>query len=203
MIVIGLTGSIGMGKSATARMFRGLGVPVHEADAAVHKLLSPKGRAFEEVAVTFPEAWDKHTHTIRRDILADIIFSDVKKKRELEKILHPLVRADQKEFLRKERRAGKKFTALDIPLLFETGAEKRVDVTVCVTAPAHIQRQRVLKRPGMTAEKFRAILKAQMPDREKRARADYVVHTGQGYAYTLRSLRKILRELRHDTRDSP
>lgn len=196
MIVLGLTGSIGMGKSTAARMLRLMGVPVHESDHAVHKALAPGGAAFEEVAVTFPDAWDAKRHVIKRDVLGQIVFADADKRRELEEIIHPVVWKSQKDFTLKNTKMGRRVIALDIPLLFETGAEKRVDKTIVVTAPYDIQRRRVLVRPGMTEEKFLNILNSQMPDGEKRRRADFVVETGMGLGHTWRGLRKIVREVR-------
>ncbi len=197
MIVMGLTGSIGMGKSTAAAMCARLGCGVHNSDHAVHKGLAPDGLAFEEVAVTFPEAWDKRKRIIKRDVLGDIIFKDADKRRELEDILHPLVRADQKKFIAQQQALGRAMCVLDIPLLFETGAQDRVDYTICVTAPFHIQRRRVLARPRMDEKKFLAILSHQMPDRQKRLLADYVVQTGMGYAWTFRQLKDILREIKN------
>lgn len=195
MKIIGLTGSIGMGKTTIARQFAVLGCQAHNSDAAVHKALSPSGAAFEEVAVTFPAAWDKKNHVINRNILADIIFKNTEKRRDLEEILHPIVQYDQSLFLRHQKKMGRDFALLDIPLLFETGAEERTDYTVVVSAPYFIQRQRVLKRPNMSEEKFQAILATQMPDREKRARADFVIQTGLGKAHSFRCVKQILKEL--------
>lgn len=195
MIVLGLTGSIGMGKSTVAHMLVKMGCALHDSDKAVREALSPRGQAFEEVAVTFPECWDKKKHLIKRDVLADIVFNDLDKKRELEEILHPIVRHSQTRFIQHQIRNDRKFVVLDIPLLFETGADKRVDYTLVVSAPYHVQRYRVLSRPGMTEEKFEAILAAQMPDKEKRERANFIVPTGLGMSYTNRELRKILKEL--------
>lgn len=192
MITLGLTGSIGMGKSTALLMLKKMGCAIHDSDKAVRYALSPKGEAFEEVSLTFPKVWDKKTHTIKRDVLADIIFNDLEQKKILENILHPIVRASQNHFMRQQVRMGRKFTVLDIPLLFETGAQNRVDYTVVVTAPYHIQRQRVLKRPGMTEEKFLSILKTQMPDEEKCSYADFVIPTGLGFALTYRSLKIML-----------
>lgn len=196
MIVIGLTGSIGMGKSTVAGMLKRMGCAVHDADKAVHIALDPKGEAFEEVAVTFPDCWDKKTHTIKRDVLAKIIFNDNKKRDELESILHPIVRRSQKRFIQKQHQLGQDIVVLDIPLLFETGAESRVDYTFVVSAPFHIQRRRVLSRPNMNEEKFTAILHSQMTDSEKKLRADFVISTGMGLAYTYRSLQKAMREIK-------
>lgn len=195
MIVLGLTGSIGMGKSTAGNMLEKMGCSVHSADKAVHALLAPGGACFEHVAVTFPEAWDKKKHIIRRDILGQIVFQDDAKRKELEDILHPAVREMQQEFLKQQNQMGRKIAALDIPLLFETGADKRVDYTLAVTAPAFVQRQRVMARHGMTLEKFAKILQTQMADGEKRARADFVVHTGLGLGYTYRKLQKIVRKI--------
>lgn len=196
MIVIGLTGSIGMGKSTAALMLERMGCAIHDSDRAVRQALKPSGEAFEEVAVTFPEAWDKKKHTIKRDVLADIVFNDENKKTELESILHPIVQQSQKNFIQKQQRLGKEIVVLDIPLLFETGAQNRVDYTFLVTAPFHIQKRRVLARPGMSEEKFEAILSSQMPDNEKKARADFVISTGMGLAYTYQGLKKAIQEIK-------
>lgn len=195
MIVLGITGSIGMGKSTLATMLESMGVPVHNSDMAVHEALSPGGAAFEEVAVTFPDAWDKMTHTIDRKKLGAIVFGDADKRKELEAIVHPAVWESQNKFRMKYNRLGLKVIALDIPLLFETGAEARVDYTIVASAPFDIQRRRVLARPNMSEEKFAAILATQIPDSEKRRRADYVVETGMGLGHSRRALQKILREL--------
>lgn len=195
MIIIGLTGSIGMGKTTVAAQFAALGCATHNSDAAVHQALSPNGEAFEEVALTFPSAWDKKKHIIKRGVLADLIFNNSDKRKELEAILHPIVQYNQSVFLRHQKKMGRDIALLDIPLLFETGAEDRVDYTVVVTAPYFIQRQRVLKRPSMSAERFSKILQTQMPDREKRERADFVIQTGLGKAHSFRQAKKILKEL--------
>ena len=195
MIILGLTGSIGMGKSTAARMLKRMGVPVFDSDADVHKALSPKGAAFEEVAVTFPESWDKKTRTINRKILGGIVFEDAEKRAELEAILHPIVQQGQRKFITAMRRIGKRVVVLDIPLLYETGAEARVDYTICVSAPFDIQRRRVLSRPNMDERRFLKILDHQMPDAQKRARADFVVDTGMGYARTYRQLHNIVKQV--------
>lgn len=188
MIVLGLTGSIGMGKSTIALMLKQLGCGVHDSDKAARLALEPKGQAFEEVALTFPEVWNKKTHTIKRDVLAQIIFNDVEQKEKLEKIIHPIAQQSQKQFIQKQLRLGRKIVVLEIPLLFETGAENRVDYTVVASAPYHIQQHRVLSRANMSEEKFEAILASQMPDKEKCLRADFVIPTGMGMAYTRRCL---------------
>lgn len=195
MIVLGLTGSIGMGKSTVANMLKKLHCAVHDSDQIVRNALDPKGEAFEEVAIMFPTSWDKKKHLIKRDVLADIIFSDAHKKQELEEILHPIVRRSQSNFVRKQQRFGRKIVVLDIPLLFETGAESRVDYTLTVNAPYHIQRRRVLARPNMTEDKFRSILASQMSDHEKCVRADFIIPTGLGLAYTYGTLQKCLEEI--------
>ncbi|NQZ14150.1 MAG: dephospho-CoA kinase [Alphaproteobacteria bacterium] len=196
MIVLGLTGSIGMGKSTAANMLEHLGCAIHDSDKAVHKALLPNGQAFEKVAVTFPDAWDKKKRIIKKKVLADIIFNDAGEKIELEKILHPIVQQSQQDFIQNQIRLDRDIVVLDIPLLFETGAEKRMDYTVCVSAPYHIQRRRVLSRPGMSEDKFHSILETQMPDHEKVQRADFVVKTGMGMAHSYRQLANIVREVR-------
>jgi dephospho-CoA kinase len=194
MKVIGLTGSIGMGKSVTANLLRRLGVPVHDSDAVVHQLLSPQGEAFKIVAQIFPAAWDKKNRIIDRQKLGEIIFSDPEKKKLLESILHPFVWRSQRQFVLRFQRMGKKRVVLDIPLLYETGADRRCDAVIVVSAPPFIQRLRVLNRPNMTLEKFYAILGAQTPDFEKRRLADVVIETGLGKAFTLQKLKKFLRK---------
>jgi dephospho-CoA kinase len=187
-----------MGKSTAARLLKIMGVPVHNSDIAVHRALAPRGEAFEDVALNFPEAWNKDKRTIDRKKLGAIVFFDADKRKNLEQILHPIARHAQDAFIRRMRLSGKKIIGLDIPLLFETGAEARVDVTICVSAPETIQRRRVLARPGMDEERLNAILAAQMTDAEKCARADFVVQTGLGYAHTFRALQKILKQVKKD-----
>lgn len=176
MIVLGLTGSIGMGKSTTAAMFRELGVPVHDSDEAVHRLYA--GVAAPLVEAAFPGT--VIDGVVDRNRLATRVLGDREAIRHLEAIIHPLVRADADAFLDRCRSAGAPLAVLDIPLLFETNGRDRVDKVVVVTAPAEIQRERVLARPGMTPEKLEAILLKQVPDAEKRARADFVIDTGNG-----------------------
>jgi len=195
MIVIGLTGSIGMGKTTVAGQFEYCGCPSHDSDVAVHHALQPGGAGFEEVAVTFPEAWDKKNHIIKKDVLSKLVFDNEVKRNELENILHPIVQSEQTDFIRKHKKLGRKAVVLDIPLLFETGADVRVDYTATVTAPFFMQRRRVLKRAGMTEDKFNAILKAQMPDKEKRERADFIIRTSLGRAYSMRQVKQILSEI--------
>lgn len=196
MMVLGLTGSIGMGKSTVAAMLAEMGVPCHDSDAAARAVIGPGGAAVAAVAQLFPQAFDVKTGAIDRKILGSIVFSDPAKRAALEAAVHPHVRAAQQDFLKAQRALGAKIVALDIPLLYETGAEARVDRVIVVTCPAFLQRRRVLARAGMTEEKFKAILKAQMPDAEKRRRADYVVQTGLGFAFTRAALKRILNELK-------
>lgn len=195
MIILGLTGSIGMGKTTAARMLKQMGCAVFDSDAYVHQALSSEGQAFEAVALTFPKAWDKKKHLIDRKKLGEIVFEDALEREKLENILHPLVRHAQTQFIRKQKRMGRKFVVLDIPLLFETGAQNRVDYTIVVSAPDFVQRSRVLSRPNMKKEKFKQILQTQMPDNQKCALADFVVPTGLGKAHSYGVLKNILSEL--------
>ena len=193
MKILGLTGSIGMGKSEAARMLKAMGVPVFEADKAVHLLLGEGGAGVAEVQRLFPDC--VVGGLVDRARLGAKIFSDVHMKRQLEAILHPLVRLQEKKFLAAQRRKGKRIVAVDIPLLFETGAGERCDAVMVVTAPPMLQRQRVLKRAGMTEEKFHAILAAQMPDIQKRAQADFLIHTGLGKQVAMWQIRRALKTL--------
>lgn len=195
MIVIGITGSIGMGKSTAAEMLRDMGIPVHDSDAAVHRLLGPNGGAVSTVGESFPEALAKDASGvpfIDRGVLGKTVFADRARRQELEDILHPLVRAESDHFKDEMKKRGHEMAVLDIPLLFETGAEKRVDVTICVTAPPETQRERVLARSGMTSEKFDRIVAGQLPDTEKRKRADHVVDTSKGMDATRKQLSDII-----------
>ena len=197
MIVLGLTGSVGMGKSTAAAMLLRLGVPVHDADATVHRLMAPGGAAVAAVAKAFPDTRRKDGG-IDRVALGRRVFADGKALERLELILHPLVRQSQQRFLAAARARREPLVVLDVPLLFEGGGAARCDKVLVVSAPPAVQRARVMARPGMTEARFRAILAKQMPDREKRRRADYVVPSGLGRALTFRTLRRILRELRRD-----
>jgi len=176
MIVVGLTGSIGMGKSTTAGLFAELGIPVNDADRVVHGLYSKE--AVTAIAREFPEAI--RDGVVDRQILSETLAKNPAKFGALEAIVHPLVRDKERAFLALHQAAGADMVVLDIPLLLETGAEKQVDVVVVVSCDPEIQRARVLKRPGMTEEKFELILSRQVPDAEKRARADFIVDTGHG-----------------------
>ena len=190
MLIIGLTGGIGMGKSAAARILKRMGLPVYHADRAVHDLLRKNGNAVKPVARAFPEALRRGA--IDRAVLGPLVFGQPRKLKRLEKILHPLVQEAEKAFLKNARRMEAPAAVLEVPLLFETGGEKRCDTVLCVTAPRVVQRARVLARPGMTEAKLKAILKRQMPDKQKRAKADYVIHTGASYADTRQQLRRVM-----------
>ena len=178
MIVLGLTGSIGMGKSTTAQMFADEGAVVWDADAAVHRLYGPGGAAVAPLAQAFPGV--VVDGAVDRPRLAEALGRDDAAFRRLEAIVHPLVAEGRLADLEAARAAGVRLAVLDIPLLFETGGDRAVDAVVVVTADPAIQAERVLARPGMTRERFDAILARQMPDAEKRARADFVIDTGRG-----------------------
>lgn len=193
MKIIGLTGGIGMGKSTAAAMLRKFGLPVHDSDHAVHTMLAKGGAAVKKIAHLFPDALEDGA--IDRAKLGQIVFADTKKLRQLEKILHPMVQKEEKDFLRAMKRESHRAVVLEIPLLFETGAEKRCDVVLCVSAPVKVQKQRVLKRKNMTVKKLTAILARQMPAPKKRKMADFVVGTGISHAATRKQLRTILREI--------
>ena len=190
MIIIGLTGGIAMGKSTVARMFRRLGVPVINADAIVHELLAAGGGAFASVAKTFPEALEKNK--IDRKILGMLTFSDKSRLHALQEILHPLVREKRKQILATHARARTPLVVLEIPLLFESGAERLCDYVVVASAGERLQKQRAMQRPGMTEEKFTAIKSHQMPDKEKKNRAAFVISTGKGKAETMREVHQLL-----------
>jgi dephospho-CoA kinase len=190
MIIVGLTGSIGMGKSATAEMFAQEGCAVYDADAAVHALYAKDGAAVAPLAAAFPDAIV--AGAVDRAKLSALVLGDPEKLKALEEIVHPLVRAAQMRFLQEAREKGARVVVLDIPLLFETGGDRLVDATIVVSAPAAMQRERVLARPGMSAEKLAAILAKQMPDQEKRKRADFVIDTGLGFESAHAKVREIL-----------
>jgi dephospho-CoA kinase len=196
LIVLGLTGSIGMGKSTAAAMLRRLGVPLFDADLAVHRLLAPSGAAVRAVSAAFPGVATV-AGDIDRVLLGQRVFTNPAALRRLEEILHPMVAAEEKRFLARLRARREALAVLDIPLLFETGAERRCDYVLVVSAPAVVQRQRVMRRPGMTEIRLDAILRKQLPDYRKRQRADFVVPTGAGRNVTLRRLKTIVRLLRN------
>jgi dephospho-CoA kinase len=188
MFVLGLTGSLGMGKSATAKMFAEEGIPVHDADAAVHDLY--EGAAAPLIEAAFPGTTT--AGKVDRDKLAQRVLGDSAALEKLETIVHPLVRRAEQAFLNEATRKGACVAVLDIPLLFETGSEGRCDAVVVVSAPPEIQRARAFERPGMTKQKFAAILAKQMPDADKRARADFVVDTSKGFNAARAQVRDIL-----------
>lgn len=194
MIVLGLTGSIGMGKSTVARMFEEEGAPVFDADAAVHALYARGGAAVEPVEAAFPGV--VVNGGVDRAILSVRVVGNAEAIAQLERIVHPLVGQAQARFLQQHRDAGTAIVVMDVPLLFENGRELAFDKTVVVSAPADVQRARVLARPGMTEAKFEAILARQMPDAEKRVRADFVIDTGVSLAETHAEVRAVLDALR-------
>lgn len=190
MIVLGLTGSIGMGKSTTARMFAEAGAEVWDADAAVHRLYAPGGAAVGPVEAAFPGVTG--AGGVDRVELGRRVRQDPAALARLEALVHPLVQADRAAFLARARERGAALAVLDIPLLFETGADARVDAVVVVSAPPRVQRDRVLARPGMTAAAFEALLARQMADADKRARADFVIDTGSGLDHAREQVRRVV-----------
>jgi len=199
MIVLGLTGSIGMGKSTAAKMFAEAGVPVHDSDEAVHRLYAGKAALLVEAA--FPGT--VVDGAVDRTLLAGQVLGNAVALKKLEAIVHPLVRADADAFVARHRAAKAPLVVLDIPLLFETGGRARVDKVAVVSAPADIQRQRVLARPGMSAAKLAAILAKQTPDVEKRQQADFVIDTSGGFDVTRAEVEKIIAELVGDKAGRP
>jgi dephospho-CoA kinase len=191
MFILGLTGSLGMGKSTTATMFAEEGVPVHDADAAVHRLYAGEAAPLIEQAFPGTTADGK----VDREKLGKAVLGNEIAIGKLEQIIHPLVRADEQRFLREAEKSGAKVAVLDIPLLFETGGDKRCDAVVVVSAPADVQRARAFERPGMTEVKFQALLAKQMHDTEKRARADFVVDSGKGLDAARAQVREILKQV--------
>ena len=190
MVIIGLTGSIGMGKSTAARLLRSRGVPVHESDAAVHRLFAAGGAAVKPIGEAFPGVVQQGA--VDRVALGSRVFGDQGALQRLEAIVHPLVRADIRGFLARWARHGTRSVVLDVPLLLETGWWARCDLITVVSAPYLIQRQRVLARPGMTEDRLRQVLARQMPDSEKRRRADVVIPSGLGLAVTMLALDRLL-----------
>ena len=190
MLILGLTGSIGMGKSVAAATLRRLGVPVHDADAEVHRLLATDRRAIAAVEAAFPGV--AGNDGIDRAALGQQVFNDPAALTRLERILHPLVRQAERNFLRQSRAGGAPVAALDIPLLFETGAERRCDIVLVVSAPDFVQAARVLRRPGMTRERLAAIRARQAPEADKIRRADFVLPTGLDRRLGLQALRRLI-----------
>lgn len=193
MKILGLTGGIGMGKSTATGTLRRLRVPVFDADAAVHGLQARGGRAVRPIGAAFPGT--VRDGQVDREALRRAVLGNPEALRRLERIVHPLVRQEERRFLAAARRRGERLVVLDVPLLFETGGAGRCDAVMVVTAPAAVQRWRVLRRPGMTAERLRAILARQTPDAEKRRRADHLVQTGLSRHHAQRRIRRIVREI--------
>lgn len=192
MLVIGLTGGIGMGKSAAAAYFARAGIPVFDADACVHRLY--EGEAVPAIEGEFPGV--TRQGKVDRTLLAAKIAGKPERLKTLESIVHPMVVKAEIKFLIEEEKKGAALAVLEIPILFETGAERRVDVTIVLSAPLHVQRARVLARPGMTVDKLEHLLARQLPDAEKRARADYVVDSGTGLAKMHAEIDKLIESLR-------
>jgi dephospho-CoA kinase len=191
MFILGLTGSLGMGKSATAKMFVEEGVPVHDADAVVHRLYD--GEATPQIEAAFPGTTTDGK--VDREKLGKRVLGDAAAIKRLEQIVHPLVGAAAARFLAEAERCGAAVAVLDVPLLFETGGDKRCDAVVVVSAPSDVQWARAFERPGMTEQKLAALLAKQMPDAEKRARADFVVDTSHGFEAARAQVREILRKV--------
>ena len=200
MIILGLTGSIGMGKTEAAKTFRRLNVPVFDADATVHQLLGINGEAVADVARLFPKA--VRDGNVDRQALGAMVFDQPKQLKRLEGILHPRVRGVEKRFLASAARRGEAMVVLDIPLLFESRRQGRCDATAVVSAPQFVQRGRVLRRTGMTVAKYEAILERQMPDAEKRSLADFMIPTGLGKRLSLQRIRHIITMLCNQSESS-
>lgn len=201
MILIGLTGSIGMGKSTTAAMFREAGIPVYDADAAVHDLYDRGGAAVGPVGEAFPGV--VRDGRVDREALREAVLGKPEALKRLNAIVHPLVGRDRVGFFQKAEADGADMVVLDIPLLFETGGDANVDAVVVVSAPAQMQRERVLARPGMTPERLDAILAQQLADAEKRARAHFVVDTGRGLEPARAQVAEIIAAMRDPQRRPP
>jgi dephospho-CoA kinase len=191
MLILGLTGSIGMGKSTTARLFAEAGVPVYDADAAVHKIY--EGEAAPAIEAAFPGT--TVNGKVDRNRLSAQVVHDSAAIKQLEQIVHPMLRASRQQFLEEAERSGAGVAVVDVPLLFETGGERNVDAVVVVTTSPELQRERILARDNMTGEKLDAILARQLPDAEKRKRADFVVDTSNGLDPVRAQIRDILREV--------
>jgi dephospho-CoA kinase len=192
--VIGLTGSIGMGKTETAKLFQRAGIPVYHADAVVHGLYDIGGAAVKPIGDSFPGVVENGR--VNREKLASIAAGDEAAFKRLESIVHPLVREEQRKFLAEAARQGAEFTVLDIPLLFETGQQDRMDAVVVASAPAAVQRTRVFARPGMSEEKFAVMLARQWSDAEKRAKADFVIETDKGLDHAYEQVKQVIEALR-------
>jgi len=201
MLILGLTGSIGMGKSTTAAMFRDLGVPVYDADAAVHAAYAKGGACVEPLRAAFPGV--VKDDAVDREALRRAVLGRPDEIKRLNSIVHPIVRGLQKAFRDAARTAGADLVVLDVPLLFETGGDTRVDAVAVVTAPPEIQRERVLSREGMSVERMEALLAQQTPDAEKRAQADFVIDTSLGLEPARRQVAEIVAVMRDPARRPP
>ena len=194
MVVIGLTGSIAMGKSATSKIFKSYGVPVFNADDCVHQLIGPNGKLVSLIGQRFIGTLEKNKNLqyINRVKLGNIVFKDKKKKKELESIIHPQVTIERKKWREQAQRQRSKAICYDVPLLYETKGEKLCNFVVVVSAPLFVQKHRALNRPDMTEKKFNNILKNQISDKEKRKRADFIVNSGMGYRFARNQVHNIL-----------
>lgn len=193
--ILGLTGSIAMGKSTASSMFRAFGIPVFDADAAVHALFMPGGAAVAPILAAFPKCGDQASG-VDRKALGKAVFGDDEALNRLETIVHPLVRATQRKFLVQQAAAHRPVAVMDIPLLYETGGDRLMDAVAVVSAPAFLQAQRVLRRPGMSRQRLEAILARQLPDRSKRQRADFVIPTGLGKRRSIAAIAAVIDEVR-------
>lgn len=196
MLIIGLTGSIATGKSTVAGMLRQMRFSVHDADAAVHRLLGPHGDAVDQITACFGDDLGDIGTGINRKKLGDLVFSDPVKKADLEAILHPLVRQQKDKFIKQARRHRKPAIFLDVPLLFETGGDQACDYVISVWSPAFLQVQRALRRDGMTSQKLHAIVQAQTPQHDKKHLSELALPSSLGRAETNRRLRKWLKSLK-------
>ncbi|HEX4890378.1 MAG TPA: dephospho-CoA kinase [Alphaproteobacteria bacterium] len=194
MVIVGLTGSIGMGKSETAKMFRRLGIAVYDADAAVHGIYAPGGSAVAPIEEAFPGVTGPNG--VDRDALAKRVLNDPAALKKLESIVHPLVGLEQQKFLAQAAAEKAEMIVIDVPLLYETGGQKRVDCVVLVSAPYELQRERVLARPGMSEEKFQSILAKQVPDAQKREQADYIIDSSKGLEAAMAQVEALIPLLR-------
>jgi dephospho-CoA kinase len=194
MLQVGLTGSIGMGKSETARMFSRLGIPVYDADAAVHRLYDQGGRAVAPLEAAFPGV--VRDGKVDRALLSERVTGNPDATKRVQEIVYPLMADERRRFLDEARASGAEIVVFDIPLLFETGGHAAMDAVVVCSAPHHVQRERVLARPGMTEEKFDYLLSRQTPDEEKRAKAHFVVVTDKGLDHAFEQVKMIVTELR-------
>jgi dephospho-CoA kinase len=201
MIIAGLTGSIGMGKSTASNMLREMGVPIHDSDATVHELMGKNGKAVPAIAALCPDALVDNA--IDRKILGKFLFADPVLKQAVEDVLFPMVKQSALDFAAARKAEGHALVVFDVPLLFEAGWDKTVDNVICVSAPPEVQKARVMARPGMTEERFNAVMAAQMPDADKRAKSDYVINTGIGLDDTREQLRKLVDTLRPSSRRNP